>query len=145
MKKHHSGFISSRNGSGQVEKQRKINFRSEPFLSNPSSRIQKNYQKNSKNLKTSSWLHFKPKQDEIGGKIETKFFSFLTVSTQPELENSKIIAKKFQKLENFIQASFKAETGRDKPKNRRKKIIPTHFYPTRVRKYKNNRKKNSKN
>jgi len=47
IKKHHPGFISRRNGSGQAAKQR------------------------------------------------TKIISFLTVRTRPELENSKINAKKF--------------------------------------------------
>ena len=52
---------------------------------------------------------------------EQKKISFLSVRTRPELENSKINAKKFLKLKNIIQVSFKDETGQYRPKNREQK------------------------
>ena len=78
IKKHHPGFISRRNGSGQAEKYR------------------------------------------------TKKNSFLSIRTRPELENSKINAKKFEKFKNIIQASFQDETGQDRPKNREQKKFPSY-------------------
>ena len=127
-------------------------------------------QKNSKNYKTSSRLHFKAKRVRTDRKIEIKKnflpissnptrvrkfknkckkilkiikhhpgfiprrnrsgqaekwrrkkISFLSVQTWPELENSKINAKKFKKLKNLIQASFQDELGQDRPNNREEK------------------------
>ena len=43
--------------------------------------------------------------------------SFLSVWTRPEIENSNVIAKKFKKLKNIIQASIQDETDQDRPKN----------------------------
>ena len=82
-------------------------------------RVRKYKKKKSKNLKTSSWLHFKPKRDGIGWKIEKKDISFQSVPTWTELENSN----------NIILASFHAETGWDRPKNREKKICSDPFLP----------------
>ena len=62
-------------------------------------------------------------QDE---KQSTKKISFLSIRTRPELENSKITAKKFQKLKNILQASFQDETGKDKIKNRAQKKFPSY-------------------
>ena len=59
-------------------------------------------------------------QDE---KQSTKKISFLSVRTRPELENSKINAKKFQKLKNILQASLQDETGKDRMKNRVQKTF----------------------
>ena len=79
IKKHHPGFISSRNGPVQAEKER------------------------------------------------TKIISSLSVRTRPELENSKINAKKFQKLKKkILQASFQDETGKDRLKNREQKKFPSY-------------------
>jgi len=76
------------------------------------------------------------------GKYRIKKISFLSVRTRPELENSKINAKKFKKLQNIIQASFQDETGPDRPKIENKKnYIPIRSNPTRVRKFKNKCKK----
>ena len=63
-------------------------------------------------------------------KNREKIFSLQSVYTRPELENSKVIATKFKKLKNIIQASFQAETGRDRPKNKEKKFVPIYFNPT---------------
>ena len=41
IKKHHPGFISRRNGSGQAKKSRKKKFHSYPFKPDPSYKIQK--------------------------------------------------------------------------------------------------------
>ena len=144
-------------------------------------------QKNFKNYKTSSRLHFKTKRDRTDRKIEnkknfhpirsnptrvrnfknkckkilkikkhhpsfilsqngpvqaekerTKIISSLSVRTRPELENSKINAKKFQKLKNILQASFQDETGNDRMKIENKKnCLPIRSNTTRVRKFKN--------
>ena len=60
--------------------------------------------------------------------------------------NAKKIAENFKKLKNIIQASLQAETDPDRPKNRENFFsVLVFFYPTRVTKYKNNRKKFSKN
>ena len=44
-------------------------------------------------------------------KRENKKFSFRSVPTRHEIENSKKIAKKFKKLKNTIIASFQAKIG----------------------------------
>ena len=78
IEKHHPGFISSRNGPVQAEKER------------------------------------------------TKIISSLSVRTRPELENSKINAKKFQKLKTVLRASVQEETGKDRIKNREQKKFPSY-------------------
>ena len=85
-------------------------------------------QKNSKNEKTSSRLHFNTKRVRTGRKIEKKKISFLSVQTRHEIENSKINAKKFYKLKNIIQALFQDETSQDMPKNKEEKKIPSYPY-----------------
>ena len=59
-------------------------------------------------------------------KREQKIISSQSVQTRPELENSKINAKKFQKLKNIIQASFQDETGKDRMKKREQKKLPSY-------------------
>ena len=49
IKKHPNGFISSQNGSGEAEKERKKNYRSDRCLTDQEQRIPKKQQKNSKN------------------------------------------------------------------------------------------------
>ena len=68
---------------------------------------------------------------------------FRSITTRPEIENSKKIAKKFKKLKNIIIYSFQDKTSREKPrKNEKKKIIiPISSYPTRNRELKKNSKK----
>ena len=56
-----------------------------------------------------------------GEKLGIKIISFPSVRTRPELENSKINAKKCLKLKNIIQASFEDETSKDRLKNREQK------------------------
>ncbi|MCF0311850.1 hypothetical protein L0F76_13905, partial [Staphylococcus aureus] len=51
IKKHHSGIISSENGSGQAEKERERNSRSGPFLPEQNERIPKKIAKKFKKLK----------------------------------------------------------------------------------------------
>ena len=74
------------------------------------------------------YISRKTGQDSLKNR-EIFFFSFRSVSTRPELENSKIIPTKFKKLKNIIQASFQAETGWDRPKNREKKFRSDLFQP----------------
>ena len=65
---HNSGFISNQNRSGQVEKERKKNYPSDPSYTT----LNRKFQKNSK---TPFKHDFKPKQVEKEGK---KKISFLT-------------------------------------------------------------------
>ena len=48
---------------------------------------------------------------ENAGKERIKKVSFRFVPTRREIENSKKIAKKFEKLKNTIMASFQAKIG----------------------------------
>ena len=62
--------------------------------------------------------------------------------TQPVIENSKKIAKKFKNLENTIIASFQAKIGWERRRKiENKKIVPMCSYPTRNRKSQKNSKK----
>ena len=45
--------------------------------------------------------------------------SFRSVPTQRVIENSKKIAKKFEKLNNTVMASLKAKIGWKRPRNRK--------------------------
>ena len=47
----------------------------------------------------------------LAEKEEKKKLSFRSVTTRPRIENSKKIAKKFNKLKNTIMASFEAKIG----------------------------------
>ena len=49
-------------------------------------------------------------------KSEKQKLSFRSVPTRLVIENSKKIAKKFNKLENIIMASFQAKTGWKMPR-----------------------------
>ena len=83
------------------------------------------FQKNSKKIQKIKKHHygFFPSQNETGeAENERKRkFSFRTIPTGPVIGNSKKIAKKFKKLKNFNLASFKAKTGRNRLRIRRKK------------------------
>ena len=68
-KDHHS-FFSSKNRLGRAEKEGNKKNRSDMFLPDPSQKIQKKSQKNSKNQKIPSQLLFKPKQFGKGREIE---------------------------------------------------------------------------
>ena len=121
FKKHHPGFNSRRNGSGQAEKQRQKKFSSYPF---EPTRIRKFKYKCREILKIKKHhLGYISGRNgsEQAEKQRTKKISFLSVRTRPELENSNIIAKKFKKLKNIIQASIQDETDQDRPKNREEK------------------------
>ena len=75
-------------------------------------------------------------------KERNKKKSFRWVSTQLGKENSKKIAKKFEKLKKNSMASFQARIGCERPrKKENKKIIPIGSHQTRNRKF----QKNSKN
>ena len=78
-------------------------------------------------------------------KSENKKLSFRYFLTQRVIKNSKKIAKKFKKLKNTIMASFQAKTGRKTQRNGEYKNYRSfRSYPTRIRKYQKNGKKNSK-
>ena len=139
IKKHHPGFISSRNRSGLAEKQRKKKVFI-PFHSY-STGVIKLKKKNSKNYKTSSRLHFKPKRVRKGQKIGKTFFLFQFISTRPELENTKIIGNKIQKIKKHQLGFISGRNGLGQAEKQRKKKL-FRSVPTRP-KY-GNLKKNSK-
>ena len=57
----------------------------------------------------------------LAEKEKKKKLSFRSVTTRPRIENSKKIAKKFNKLKNIISASFHAKIGRERQRKREKK------------------------
>ena len=67
LKKHHYGFFSSQNSQDRLRMREKKKF-IVPIHSNLTwnREFQQNSIKNTKNLKTSLWLHFKPKRDGTG-------------------------------------------------------------------------------
>ena len=139
---HNSGFISSRNGSGQVEKERKKIYCFDPSCSTQN----RKFQIKGKNIQKIKKHHSGFISSENGsGQVEKerkKNFSFRPLLLDPEQEFLKRRAKKFKKLKSTIQASFKAKTSRGGSRNREKKIIvPT--VPTRL-KIENSEKKEKK-
>ena len=102
-------------------------------------------QKNFKNYKTSSRLHFKTKRVWTDRKIENKK-NFLPIRSNPtRVREFKNNCKKILKLKNISQSPFQDKTGLDRPKNRaQKNFLPTRSNPARVREFKNKCKKNLK-
>ena len=58
---------------------------------------------------------------ENAGKERIKKVSFRFVPTRREIENSKKIAKKFEKLKNTVMASFQAKIGWKRMRKRENK------------------------
>ena len=94
IKKHHPGFISRRNGSGQAENGKQKNFL--PIRSNLT-RVRK-FKNKCKKILSNKKHHpgFISRWNGSGQaeKWRTKKISFISVRTRLELENSKINAKK---------------------------------------------------
>ena len=67
------------------------------------------------------WLHYKPKL--VGKRREREkikiIVAFPSVPTQRVIGNFKKIAKKFEKRNNTIMASFQAKIGWTRPRNRK--------------------------
>ena len=100
-----------------MKNRKKKKSRSDPFQPDPSKEIKKKSKKIKKYHPGSIWNR------NGAGKAESlrkKNISFRSVSTRTGVENAKKIAEKFKKLKNIILASFQAETGCDKLKNREK-------------------------
>ena len=55
-------------------------------------------------------------------KVKTKFYSRLPFIFDPGKKIKKKIAQKFEKLKKLFPTLFLAETGRDRPRKRKKKI-----------------------
>ena len=69
---------------------------------------------------------------------------FRSVPSQRVLENSKNIAKKFEKLNNTVTASFRAKIGWKRPRKRKNKnyrSVPFRSNPTHNTKFQKNSKK----
>ena len=78
----------------------------------------------------------------VAKKERKKKFSFQSVRTRLEMQNSKKKRKKFKKLKNIIMASFQAKPERDWLRMRLKKkknIIPINSNPTQKREFQQNR------
>ena len=58
---------------------------------------------------------------EKANDVRKKKLSFLFVPTESVIENSKKIAKKFNKLKDTVMASFQAKTGWKRPRKRKNK------------------------
>ena len=73
-------------------------------------------------------------QDKIGWKAREIekikiVVSFCSVPTRRVIENSKKIAKKFEKLKNIIMASFQAKIGRKRQRKRENKNCSSVSFP----------------
>ena len=69
--------------------------------------------------------------------------NYRSVPTRHEIENSKKIAKKFEKLKNTTMAPFQAKTGyktQRKRENKNCRFVRFRFYPTCNRKFQKNSK-----
>ena len=134
---HNSGFISSQNRSGQVEKERKKKIiipilPTRPWIENS----KKKGNKIKKNLKAPFRLHFKPKRVGTGREREEKKLSFQPFLPDSEWKIQKKREKKLKKLKSIIQASFHAKRGRDRSRMREKKIYRSDpSYLTQNRKF----------
>ena len=116
-------LFQSKTSRVRPRKREKKNYRSDQFLLNPEQRIPKKQQKIQKIKKH----HYDFISSQIGlGEVEKdkkKNLSFQSVPIQPRIENSKKIAKKFQKLKNIMMASFQVKTGRERPRKRKKNLL----------------------
>ena len=100
-----------------------------------------------KNEKTSFRHYFYPNRVEIGRERVKKNFVPNYVPSRPGTENSKKIAKNFnKKKKKIILAIFQSNLGRDRPTKRENNFRPKfHFNPTRVRKVQKKLQKKKKN
>src|SRR6266571_818300 len=103
-------------------------------------------QKNSKNYKTSSGLHFKTKRVRTGRKIENKK-NFIPIRSIPtRVRKFKNKCKKILKIKKTSsRLHFKTiRVGKGRKIENKKNFIPIRSNPTRIRKFKNKCKKNLK-
>ena len=106
----------------EKEKKYKLSFRSVPTrrVIQNSKKIEKEFKKLNNTI---LWLHYKPKL--VGKRREREkikiIVPFRSVPTQRVIGNSEKIAKKFEKLNNTIIASFQAKIGWKRPKKRKNK------------------------
>ena len=103
MKKHHPGFISSRNGSGKDEKEGKHFLHSEPFLPNPSLRNTKKIAKKFKKLNNIILASFQAETGWDRPKKREKNFLIRNLFSQPVQENSQLNSKKNSKISSWLQ------------------------------------------
>ena len=94
-----------------------------PFLSCPTRnrKLQKNRKKIQKIQKYHYSFFSSQNMLEKSEKEKKWIISFRFVPTQPEIENSKNVAKKFKKLKNSITASFQVKTGWKRLRNKENK------------------------
>ena len=97
IKKHPSGFISSQYGSGQVEKERKKNCRSDPYYPIQNRKFQKEGQKKLKKLRSTIQASFHVKTSRDGSRKREKKIIVPTVLTRLRIENSEEKRKKNSK------------------------------------------------
>ena len=99
-------------GLKRPRKRENNNYRSVPFRSYPTRN--RKFQKSSKKIQKVKKYHYGLAEKQKKCKL-----SFRSVSTQRVIGNSKKIAKKLEKLNNTIMASFQAKIGWKKPKKRK--------------------------
>ena len=110
--KHHYGFISSQNVSGEAEKEteKKIIVAVSSYQTR-NREFQENSKKNKKTKKTSLWLFFKPKRVGRGREWVKKKLSFRSVLNRPGIENSKKNSKKIQKIKKHHYGFISSQNG----------------------------------
>ena len=107
---------------------------------------QENSEKSCKKIQKIKKLHsniiFSQNGMRLGEKGRKKFLSRIPFILDPGKKIPKIMAKKFKKLKNLIQAIFLAKTGWDRPGNWEKYFRPDfRLYWTPARKFRKNSKK----
>ena len=122
IKKHHFGFISSQNGTGQAErdtkKKKKLSFQSIPTRSgikNP-----QKIAKECKNFKNIIMASFQAKTVRDWLRMIIKKKVIVPIHSNPYLNRE--FQKNSKKLKNIAVAFFQAKTGRDRLIMREKKL-----------------------
>ena len=143
IKKHHYGFFSSQNGTGDaVNVRKKIHV-----LIHSHSTRNMEFQKNSKKIKKIIKRHcgFFSTQNRTGH-AETewkKVFSFRSIQPQPEIGNSKKIAKEIQKMKKkSLWLLFKPKRdGKGWEWEKKNILVPIHSNTTQNRDFQKNSQK----
>ena len=133
-------------GWKRLRKRENKNLRSVSFLLDAKQKIPKKQQKIEK-IKKYQYGVFSSQNSQGKSREREKikiFVPFHSVPTRRIIENSKKIAKKFNKLKNIIMASFQAKIGWKRLRKRENKncrFVPFRSCPTGNRKFQKNSKK----
>ena len=141
-----SGFLSSQNRSGQVEKERKkkLSFRS--FLHDPEQKIPKKRAIKFKKFKSTIQASFQTKTSRDGPRKRGKKIIVPTVPTRLRMENSEKKRKKIKKIKKHHSGFISCQNKQGRvEKERKKKLSFRLFLPYSEQKTQKKRLKNSKN